>query len=571
MSSNFAETRPPHRGGASDAAASAPPAARASAALRRRLDALSPRVLSGLRRGVEKESLRTARDGRLALTPHPIALGSALTHPHITTDFSEAQIELITGVHVDAGGCLAELTELHQFVHRHLGDEILWSASMPCGLPADDEIPLARYGTSNVGRAKTVYRQGLSHRYGRRMQTISGIHYNFSLPDDGWQALQRADGSSGSERAYRDASYFSLIRNFRRHSWLLLYLFGASPAACRSFLDGQPHALQPLGSGTLYLPYATSLRMGPLGYQSDAQSSLAVSFNCFDSYSASLSKALSEPYAAYERIGVHDGNGLYRQLATTLLQIENEFYGTIRPKRSIRPGERPLRALAERGVEYVEVRCLDIDPFHTVGIGAQTMRFLDAFLLHCLLADSPPDTPQEIAAISGNQHRVAQYGRDPALVLRDGARERSLHDWGVELVDACAPIAEALDAAHAARQAPAGRAAESAPALSEVRLHRDALEAARAALDEPSRTPSARSLQELRSRYHDSFRAFALAHSLANRDELLARPLDAQAQARQARIAEQSLDEQRRIEALDTMPFETYRLRYLAGELGDGA
>jgi len=332
-----------------------------------------------------------------------------------------------------------------------------------------------------------------------------------------------------------------------------------------------PHALQSLGSGTLYLPYATSLRMGPLGYQSDAQASLAVSFNCFDSYAASLSKALSEPYPAYENIGVHDGNGLYRQLATTLLQIENEFYGTIRPKRSIRPGERPLRALAERGVEYVEVRCLDIDPFFPVGIGAQTMHFLDAFLLHCLLSDSPPDTPQEIAALSHNQHLVAQYGRDPAMRLRDGARERSLRDWGGELLDACMPIAEALDAAQGAeRDGAAPNEGGSGIASVRTRLHREALAAARGALEEPSRTPSARSLQELHTRYDNSFRGFALAHSLANRDELMARALDSDAQARQERSAEQSLDEQRRIEAAETMPFEVYRRRYLAGELGTG-
>ncbi len=522
-----------------------------------RLRALSPATLRSLRRGIEKESLRTRRDGRLADTPHPAELGSALAHPHITTDFSEAQLELITGVHTQPEACLAELTELHQFVYRHIGDEILWSASMPCGLPDDESIPLARYGISNVGRAKTVYRQGLSHRYGRRMQTISGIHYNFSLPDPAWAALQHVEGDARGEREYRDAAYFALIRNFRRHSWLLLYLFGASPAVCGSFLDGHPHSLQTLESGTLYLPHATSLRMGPLGYQSDAQASLAVSFNCFESYSQSLAKALSEPYPAYERLGVHDGNGRYRQLATTLLQIENEFYGTIRPKRSIRRGERALRALADRGVEYVEVRCLDIDPFHAVGIPLRTLRFLDVFLLHCLLADSPPDTPAEIAAISQNQHRVAQRGREPGLRLDDAGRERGLAEWGLELVRACEPIADALDAAHAA--APGARDAGTP--------HRDALEAACAALDDPERTPSARTLQEMDRRFDRSFRRFALAHSLANRDELLARPLDSQAQARQEREAERSLEEQRRIEDTDDMPFEIYRRRYLAGDL----
>ncbi len=519
--------------------------------------ALAPQVLRTLRRGIEKESLRVRPDGMLADTPHPVALGSALAHPHITTDFSESQLELITGVHEAADDCLAELTEIHRFVHRQLGDgEMLWAASMPCGLPADDAIPLGRYGSSNVGRAKTVYRQGLSHRYGRRMQTISGIHYNFSLPEAGWSALQHIDGSGDSERAYRDAAYFALIRNFRRHSWLLLYLFGASPAVCHTFLAGQPHNLQQLEPGTLYLPDATSLRMGPLGYQSDAQSSLAVSFNSLESYAASLSRALSEPYPAYERVGIHDGNGLYRQLATTLLQIENEFYGTIRPKRSIRSGERPLRALSDRGVEYVEVRCLDLDPFHSIGISGQTLRFLDVFLLHCLFAPSPDDTPEEIAALSRNQHDVAQRGRETGLRLCRTDGEIELVRWGSELLRQCEPIAEALDAAQLVDATSA-----------DARAYRDVLRAAQQALDDASRTPSARTLEEMRRDFGNSFSRFALARSLANRDELLAGALTPQAEQRQRRLAEESLREQHRIEAADDMSFETYRQRYLAGEL----
>src|SRR6266705_3158582 len=226
---------------------------------------------------------------------------------------------------------------------------------MPCGLPTDETIPIGRYGSSNVGRAKSAYRMGLSHRYGRRMQTISGIHYNFSLP----------------EQVSND-EYFGLIRNFRRHSWLLLYLFGASPAVCSTFVAGTEHGLDRLSNDSLYLPYATSLRMGRLGYQSDAQSSLKVSYNNLESYAASLQDALTRPYPEYERIGIRDGDN-YRQLATSLLQIENEFYGTIRPKRVIRPGERALHALRDRGVEYVEVRLMDLDPFHAVGIATGTM------------------------------------------------------------------------------------------------------------------------------------------------------------------------------------------------------
>src|SRR5215831_14321032 len=388
---------------------------------RERLEALSREVLANLRRGVEKESLRVRPDGSLATTPHPPALGSALKHPRITTDFSESQPELITSVHANPESCEQELTEIHQIVYRAMGDELLWASSMPCRLPDEDQIPIGRYGTSNIGRMKTIYRTGLSHRYGRHMQTISGIHYNFSLPD-----------------ARSDDEYFALIRNFRRHLWLLLYLFGASPAVCSTFVAGRRHELQRLSDDTLYLPYATSLRMGRLGYQSDAQSALAVSYNDLPSYAASLEEALTKPYAPYEEIGVHK-NGDYRQLATTLLQMENEFYGTIRPKRVIRPAERPLHALRDRGVEYVEVRLMDLDPFAPVGIVAETMRFLDTFLLHCLLCDSPPDDAPERAAVIENKLRTAARGREPGLRLLREDDEVPLTEWAGEVLADCAP------------------------------------------------------------------------------------------------------------------------------------
>ncbi|MFL6565080.1 MAG: glutamate--cysteine ligase, partial [Burkholderiales bacterium] len=394
------------------------------------LNSLDAAAASGMRRGMEKESLRARPDGSLATTPHPAALGSPLTHAHITTDFSESQLELITGARSSVDAMLQELTSIHQVVYRALTDrdEILWCASMPCQLPPDDEIPLGRYGSSNVGRAKTVYRMGLAHRYGRRMQTISGIHYNWSLPN------------------CSNEDYFGLVRNFRRTAWLLFYLFGASPAVCESFVAGNPkHGLQRLAAGTLYLPHATSLRMGRLGYQSDAQSSLSVSYNSLADFGASLYGALTTPYPPYEQIGLQDGNGEYRQLTTSLLQIENEFYGKIRPKRRIRPGERPLHALRERGVEYVEVRLMDLDPFSPIGITAATCRFLDVFLLYCLLGESPPDTPAEIAAITRNQDRVAARGREPGLTLSRGGQEVPLEAWGREILALCEPVAAKLD------------------------------------------------------------------------------------------------------------------------------
>jgi len=484
-------------------------------------------VLTALRRGIEKESLRVRPDGALATTPHPARLGSALTHPHITTDFSESQLELITGVHTSAQACLQELVEIHQFVYRALGDELLWAGSMPCRLPADDQIPIGRYGTSNVGRAKTIYRMGLSHRYGRRMQTISGIHYNWSLPIP-----------------LDNDAFFGLIRNFRRHSWLLLYLFGASPAVCSTFVAGRQHELRRLSDDTLYLPYATSLRMGRLGYQSDAQSSLAVSYNSLESYGASLQDALTRPYPAYEKIGVRDGDE-YKQLATTLLQMENEFYGTIRPKRVIRPGERPLHALRDRGVEYVEVRLMDLDPFESVGINADTMRLLDVYLLQCALTDSPPDTPAELDVIVRNKQRVASRGREPGLTLTRGNEEVSLVEWGSDVLADCAPIATVIDLALGGT------------------AHADAVARARARLTDAEQTPSARVLSALRE-HGNSYVRFMLTQSIAHRDALMALPLAPEVEHRFTALADESVQEQRRIEASDVVPFETYRQNYLA-------
>ena len=272
--------------------------------LSERVVALPAERLRGIRRGIEKESLRAEPDGRLALTPHPAPLGSPLTHPHITTDFSESQPELVTGVHASVEAALTELTEIHQVIYQEmaaLGDEMLWVSSMPCGLPTDETIALGRYGSSNVGRAKSVYRMGLGHRYGRRMQTISGIHYNWSLP-----------GLSND-------NYFALIRNFRRNAVVLLYLFGASPAVCSCFVAGRDHELQPMGANTMGLPHATSLRMGRLGYQSDAQATLAVSYNGLQGYANSLHEALTKPYPAYEQVGVRNPGGDYNQLGTSLL------------------------------------------------------------------------------------------------------------------------------------------------------------------------------------------------------------------------------------------------------------
>ena len=499
--------------------------------------------LGALQRGIEKESLRVTPTGALAATPHPAGLGSPLTHPHITTDFSEAQLELITGVHASAEDVLGELADIHRFVHANIGDEMLWAASMPCILGPEAEIPVARFGSSNAGRSKTVYRMGLSYRYGRLMQTISGIHYNFSVPEAIMSALARARGPDADFATER---YFALIRNFRRYSWLLIYLFGASPAVCKSFLRGAGASatrLEVWDEGTLHLPHATSLRMGRLGYQSDAQSSLHISYNGLAQYAVTMRDALTKPYPPFEAIGVKV-DGEYRQLSTALLQIENEFYGTIRPKRRVRSGERPLDALHDRGVEYVEVRCMDLDPFQPLGIDAVTCRFLDVFLLYCLLAESPPDSRGESEAMLANQTAIVERGREPGLTLAAGTRPLPAVRWASELLDHCAEVAAEIDAVTGNGDHGAAVAAQRRKVLA------------------PEATPSARVLSSLRERKLP-FARFAMQRSRAHRDGFTVPPLAVERLAELTAMSEASLSEQARLEAADSVPFDAYLARYL--------
>ncbi|MFM8355406.1 MAG: glutamate--cysteine ligase [Gammaproteobacteria bacterium] len=504
--------------------------------------AVKPALLGGIRRGIEKESLRVDATGHLALTGHPAALGSALTHSNITTDFSEAQLELITDVHATPDAVIEQLDEVHRYVYQSLGEELLWTSSMPCDLPPDDKIPVGRYGSSNVGTAKTIYRIGLGNRYGRRMQTISGIHYNFSVDEAFWSAYAATVGARPTQD-FRTQGYFGLIRNFRRLSWLLIYLFGASPALCRSFAAGRPHPLADLGDASLYLPHATSLRMGRLGYQSDAQRSLHVSYNSLDQYARSMQQALTQSYPAYERLGVKV-DGAYQQLSTTLLQIENEFYGTIRPKQPVSRNERPLTALRRRGVEYVEVRCLDLNPFLPVGIDAVEIRFIDTFLLYCLLADSPADSERESALMNANQLAVVEHGRAAELTLERPNGPITRDRWARDILSACRPIAELLDQAHGGQH------------------YVDAWDAQQKKVDDSTLTPSARVLDLMRTQSL-AFARFALNQSIAQKGYFDERRLPAARHAHYAAEAETSRQAQAALERADQVDFDAYLADWL--------
>ena len=510
-------------------------------------DPASLALLQTIQRGIEKESLRITPQGKLAQTPHPAALGSALTHSSITTDYSEALLEFITPVSTSIEGSLQTLEDIHSFTYQHLGEELLWCASMPCIMTGDDGIPVGRYGSSNVARMKTVYRYGLGHRYGRLMQTIAGIHYNFSMPRAFWEQCWAGAGKPGELADYVSSRYLGLIRNFRRHSWLLIYLYGASPALCPSFLRGRENpGLEPFDEQgrSLYLPYGTALRMGDLGYNSAAQKGLNICYNCLDTYVETLRSAILQPHPGYRDIP-RGQNGDYQQLSDSLLQIENEFYSPIRPKRVTRPGETPLSALQQRGIEYIEVRCVDVSPFTAVGLDAEQIRFLDSFLLYCLLEESPACNEAEQAEQAHNLEAVVNRGRMPGLLLQTAAGERPLVDCAGELLAGIAQVATLLDTAHS------------------TGLYAASIQQQVAKAADPELTPSARVLREMRQRDMPFFR-LAMDYSEHWARYFRARELPPQLRARLEEETRRSLAAQREIEQSDQLSFEQYLDNYFA-------
>ncbi len=504
-------------------------------------------VFNGRLIGLEKEALRVAPDGYISQVPHPTILGSALTHPYITTDYSEALLEFITPPLADPDAALQFLRNVHQFVYRHIGDELLWAASMPCILNGEASIPIADYGGSNLGLMKHVYRRGLAWRYGKIMQVIAGIHFNFSLPDSFWMAFQEQEGDRRSLQDFRSESYFGLIRNLQRFGWLILYLFGSSPAVCKSFLDGKATTLPEFDAHTCYGPYATSLRMSNVGYtnRTEKKSGVNVCYNSLPEYIASLTQAVHTPWPPYEQIGVQV-EGEYRQLNTNVLQIENEYYTSMRPKQPPHGNENPTLALKRRGVHYVELRSVDINPLEPLGATAAQLRFLEALLLFCLLNESPPLDAEERRMIDDNQMAVALAGRDPTLILQ---RRRDpallLQRWAEELLNELPPICDLLD-----------RGESGQPYAAALAEQRDVLA-------DPSGTPSARILAEMHAS-GENFFCYARRLSERHRDTFQSLALTGEQLEFFTVAAEQSLHAQAELEATDQIPFQEFLRRYSA-------
>jgi len=495
--------------------------------------------------GLEKEGLRVSPAGTVAVTPHPAVFGSALTHPYLTTDFSDALLETITPPMRDKQGVLAFLHGLHVFVHRHLNDELLWATSMPCVLEGADHIPLAGYGTSNAAHMRTVYRRGLGNRYGRSMQVIAGVHYNFSFSDAFWPLYRELAGRNTALGAFRSETYMASIRNLQRFGWLIPYLFGASPAVCKTFVRDRSTDLEAFDRNTYFYPYATSLRMGDIGYQNlkTCDAGMQASYDSLDVYVRSLIRATRTSCPDYQAIGVKVG-GRYEQLNANVLQIENEYYGSVRPKQPPRWMEKPTLALRRRGVGYLELRSLDVNAFHPLGVTEEQLRFLDAFMLFCLLAESPRIDRSERRAIDLNLLSAAHRGRDPALELDRNGDGIRLRRWAEEVLDAMLPAAELMDGG------------SGGPCVDSLRWQQEKVW-------DPELTPSARMLAEMRANA-ESFFDFAQRTSKQYRDQFRSSSLDTEYAVLFERLSRESRERQRELEAADDMGFDEFLERYFA-------
>ncbi len=415
------------------------------------------RILLKGKWGVERETPRVTKDGCLALTDHPVAFGNKLLNSEITTDFSESQLELITPPLSTVEEVYSYLVTLINSVNNELNGELLWPLSMPPRLPSEAAIPIAKFDSTPEGREKEIYRLGLATRYGKKMQMISGIHFNLSFSEDLFDLLYKHFGNTESICDFTDKAYFSMARNFLRYKWLLIYLFGASPSADHTFsslINNElrkikkccPECCNPVKN---YRKYATSLRVSQFGYTNDEQGSFPVSYNSKSEYIQSISKLLQTKSRKYSKIGTfRDGKQI--QLNDNILQKESEFYSAIRLKPITEKGESQLEALNKKGVSYAEVRTIDVDPYEKTGISLEQMYFLQVFMLYCLFEKSNPIKRKELKLINKNHNLVAVIGRKRRLLLcRYTGGQVLLEDWGQYIFGKLFQIAKMMDTAGA--------------------------------------------------------------------------------------------------------------------------
>ena len=510
--------------------------------LQRLLRVDSSKAIQADRVGLEKEGLRLNARGRPATTPHPVALGSALTNSLVTTDFSENMLEFTTPVVRSNEQALSWLLGISHFCYQAMGDELIAPASMPVAYQ-EQQVPIANYGNSHSGLLRHYYRRGLALRYGKLMQTIAGVHYNFSFSSEFIEAAQSLSPKLSSERA-EDHVYFNTIRNYQRYSWLILYLFGASPALDNSFLQNRDELLIRHGRRSLYAPFATSLRMSPVGYSNQDAQIPRVCHNNLDEYLRELGSALTTSHQRYSQLAIKHKDGSYAQLNGNVLQIESEYYSSIRPKAPAVRGKRQFALLKEHGVQYLEVRNIDLNPFAQVGVTIDQLNFLRVFMYFCAIADSPAINTDGCTANCSNEMVISKYGLSQKPQLNDNGLLRQPKIWAEQLIEEMKPIASWLDTDL------------------ELVPHQLALGEQLEKISNPEKTPAAQVLSSLLNKPQE-YSDFVIEWAVAHRQQILAKPLDIgtyQQEARKSLVQLRALEQQS-----SGCDFDAYLQAYMDG------
>ncbi len=524
------------------------------------VNSCNPEFFTGRQIGLEKECLRVGLSGGISQQDHPVALGRALTHPFITTDFSEALLEMVTPPCDSAAQAMNFLNSVHQFIVSRLPEnEHIWNTSMPCILNEARSVRIGEYGSSHSGQMKHAYRRGLGLRYGRRMQAIAGVHFNFSMPDAAWlfRKTAQAPGQQDSierwgalddvaKQSVRTTGYFEMTQNLLQVGWLVPYLFGASPAICTSFLgEGEGDDLQEWNSTTRFAPFGTSLRMSNIGYRyrEDQPIDLSVCHNSVDTYIKDVIAHVNSTHPAYEAMGLRDEKGKHQQLSTSRLQIENEYYSSVRPKQIAKDGELPIKALQDRGIRYLELRSVDVNILEPNGLELSQVAMLELLMMFAWLAPPQSLDAANVQRCARNVQTVAYRGREPGLQLETPSGEVGLQQWGKDILNSIEPLAQWLD-----------------QGLEEP-IYAKTLQQQVDKLNDPDKTPSATILkgikqtgsffehaQELSAKHHEHF-------TLVPVDEAINSLLD-------SKVTE-SIQKQDQLERGDTGSFENYLAAYL--------
>ena len=358
--------------------------------------------------GIEWESLRAKDDGKLSLTPHPAVFGDKLTNPLITTDFSESQIEIITPTFDTIDDAFENFSLLSDMVNASLPqDEYLWFQSIPCILPYWDQIPIAQY--SGEGESSQKYREDLARRYGVKKQMISGVHFNFSFSERFLKKLYSLENDDLSFKDFKDDIYLKIARNYLRYCWLIIYLTGCSIGSHKTFSNDCIHLMDAKDNyGSYYSTRGPSFRNASCGY-----------------------KNLKDLYPSYNSVNEFVGD-INSFIDNGDLSEAKELYTQIRLKPK-NPKDL-LNSLKDSGIEYIEIRTLDINPFYQCGIVNRDMKFLHLFLIYMLVKDESDYLAwQNEAKI--NEERTAESGYvDSMRLLRDGC-EVTLKDWAHEIIN----------------------------------------------------------------------------------------------------------------------------------------